>query len=133
MRIILDTNIVVSALLQPLGPSASILMMAFQGKFRLGLSKPILDEYEEVLRRPRLKRDPEVVQHALLAIRKAGDIVHPSHRVVACSDADDNVFLECAEKAEADYLITGNKRHFPNFWKKTEIITAREFVSILAS
>ena len=44
----------------------------------------------------------------------------------------DNVFLECADKAGADYLITGNSRHFPKFWKKTKIITAREFVNLAA-
>jgi predicted nucleic acid-binding protein len=48
------------------------------------------------------------------------------------SDPDDHVFLECADKAGADYLITGNSRHFPKFWKKTKIITAREFVSLAA-
>jgi predicted nucleic acid-binding protein len=41
-------------------------------------------------------------------------------------------FLECADTAGADYLITGNSRHFPKFWKKTKIITAREFVSLTA-
>lgn len=132
MRIVLDTNIVVSALLQPLGPSASIFLMALAGKARLCLTEPILTEYEEVLRRPRLKRDAAVVRHALASIRKAGDLVRPASGIHACSDPDDNIFLECAEAAEADYLITGNKRHFPDSWKKTKILTAREFVTILA-
>jgi prevent-host-death family protein len=46
--------------------------------------------------------------------------------------ADDNMFLECADAARADYLITGNQRHFPRFWKKTKIITRREFISLAA-
>jgi predicted nucleic acid-binding protein len=48
------------------------------------------------------------------------------------SDLDDNVFLECADKAGADYLITGNQKHFPQFWKKTKIITSRQFISLAA-
>jgi predicted nucleic acid-binding protein len=47
-------------------------------------------------------------------------------------DPDDNKFLECADAARADYLVTGNPRHFPKFWKKTKVITSREFLSIVA-
>ena len=46
-------------------------------------------------------------------------------------DPDDNKFLECADAARADYLVTGNQRHFPKFWKSTKIITAREFLNII--
>jgi uncharacterized protein len=47
-------------------------------------------------------------------------------------DPDDDKFLECADAAGADYLVTGNQRHFPKFWKKTKVITSRELVSIAA-
>jgi predicted nucleic acid-binding protein len=47
-------------------------------------------------------------------------------------DPDDNIFLECADVARADYLVTGNQKHFPRFWKKTKIITPREFISLTA-
>ncbi|MGA2715896.1 MAG: hypothetical protein ABSG41_22565 [Bryobacteraceae bacterium] len=45
---------------------------------------------------------------------------------------DDDKFLECADTAHADYLVTGNPRHFPKFWKNTKVITSREFISIVA-
>ena len=48
-----------------------------------------------------------------------------------CRDPDDNIFLECAQAAEADYLVTGNKRHFPDRWKTTKVIGARELVELL--
>ena len=48
------------------------------------------------------------------------------------SDPDDNMFLECADSARADYLVTGNQKHFPKFWKKTKIITPREFIGLVA-
>jgi predicted nucleic acid-binding protein len=47
-------------------------------------------------------------------------------------DPDDDKFLECAGAARADYLVTGNQRHFPKFWKKTKVITPREFIGIVA-
>jgi uncharacterized protein len=48
------------------------------------------------------------------------------------SDPEDNIFLECADAARADYLVTGNVRHFPRFWKKTKVITSREFLGLVA-
>ena len=48
------------------------------------------------------------------------------------SDPADDMFVECADAARADYLITGNQRHFPAFWKNTKIITSSEFLSIIA-
>ena len=59
----------------------------------------------------------------------------PSFRPAACmsqTDPDDNMFLECADAARADYLVTGNQKHFPRFWKNTKIITTREFISLTA-
>jgi predicted nucleic acid-binding protein len=47
-------------------------------------------------------------------------------------DPDDNKFLECADAGRADYLVTGNQRHFPRFWKNTKVITSREFIGIVA-
>jgi predicted nucleic acid-binding protein len=48
------------------------------------------------------------------------------------TDPDDNKFLECADAARADYLITGNQKHFPKFWKKTKVIMSREFIDLVA-
>jgi len=58
--------------------------------------------------------------------------VTPSRLPQLTSDPDDNIFLECADAARADYLVTGNRRHFPRFWKKTKIIDSREFLDIVA-
>jgi len=48
------------------------------------------------------------------------------------SDPDDNIFVEYADAAGADYLVTGNPKHFPVFWKKTKVITSREFTDLIA-
>ena len=59
-------------------------------------------------------------------------MVSPSRPLHVAKDPGDDKFLECADAARADYLVTGNQRHFPKFWKKTKVITSREFTSIVA-
>jgi uncharacterized protein len=78
-----------------------------------------------------LKRPRDVIEGTLQSIRKLGHWVKPSVRVEKCTDPDDNVLLECAQAGEADYLVTGNKRHFPDRWKKTKVISARELIEHL--
>ena len=54
-----------------------------------------------------------------------------THRI--STHEPDNRFLECAEAAAADFLVTGNTRHFPKSWKTTKIVNARQFLDVLAS
>jgi len=131
IRVVIDTNILVSALLQPLGLPAAVLMLALSGEVQLCVSDAVFAEYNEVIRRPHLKRPPAVIEGTLQSIRKLGHWVKPSVRVEECTDLDDNAFLECAQAAEADYLVTGNQRHFPDRWKKTKVIGARELIELL--
>lgn len=129
--VVLDTNIIVSALLQPLGPSAQILVLALGGVFKLCVSGEIYAEYEEVISRPRFARDPAVIAATLQSIRERAFWVKPTGRLKICADPDDDVFLECAEEAGASYLVTGNVRHFPQSWKDTAVITPRRMLDIL--
>jgi uncharacterized protein len=96
------------------------------------VSHPILKEYADVLSRPELAIRKGIRQQLLQLVKNHSHIVTPSRRLEVCTDPDDNVFLECADAARADYLITGNQKHFPRFWKKTKIITTREFISLSA-
>ena len=73
---------------------------------------PSSPNMSEVIRRPHFKRSPSVIEGTLRSIRRLGHWVKPSATVEECTDPDDNVFLECAQAGEADYLVTGNKRHF---------------------
>ncbi|MEO7143942.1 MAG: putative toxin-antitoxin system toxin component, PIN family [Bryobacteraceae bacterium] len=131
IRVVIDTNILVSALLQPESLPAAVFMLALSGQVQLCVSGAVFAEYDEVIRRPRLKRSPDVIEGTLQSIRKHGHWVKPNVRVEECSDPDDNVFLECAQAAEADYMVTGNQRHFPERWKKTKVIGARELIELL--
>ena len=73
-----------------------------------------------MLSRPELRIRKGLRLQVLQPIKNSSHVVVPSRRLDVCSDSDDNVFLECADKAGADYLITGNSRHFSKFWKKTK-------------
>jgi uncharacterized protein len=85
-----------------------------------------------VLARPELKIRKGLRQQFLQLIKNRAHRVTPTRRLQVTADPDDNIFLECADAARADYLVTGNTRHFPKFWKKTKVITSREFISIVA-
>ena len=130
-RIVLDTNIVVSALLQPLGPPPQIFLLALGGSLAVCISGEIFAEYEEVIRRPRFCFDARVVTAALEAIRAKAHWVKPAESVRACPDSDDDIFLECAQAARAPYLVTGNPKHFPSVWRDTQIVTPRQFFQII--
>jgi len=132
LRLVIDTNVLGSAALNPDGLERTTILIAITKPARLYVSPPILEEYAGVLARPHLKIRKGVRLQLLQLIKNRSYMVAPSHRLEVASDPDDNVFLECADKAGADYLITGNQKHFPQFWKKTKIITSREPISLAA-
>jgi uncharacterized protein len=133
IRVVLDTNILISALLSPQGPPAQVFLMAIrEPDVQLCLSGDIFAEYEEVIRRPRLNRSDSEIEATLRAIRERGFWVKPTEKVHACSDPDDNIFLECAQAVAAHYLVTGNVKDFPAAWASTQIVSARQFLDAVA-
>jgi putative PIN family toxin of toxin-antitoxin system len=132
LRLVIDTNVLVSAVLKPEGLQRTALVLAVTKPARFYVSHPILEEYAAVLSRPELDIRKGIRQQLLQLVKNHSYIVSPSRRLEVAGDPDDNMFLECADAARADYLITGNQRHFPRFWKKTTIITTREFISLAA-
>jgi uncharacterized protein len=98
---------------------------------RVVLDTNIVAECDEVLGRPRLQRPADVVAGALQAIREKGFWVRPLQAVRVCSDPDDDIFLECAQGASADYLVTGNLKHFPVSFEGTRIVTARDLLELV--
>lgn len=127
-RVVLDTNVVVSGLLAADGLPAAILDLALQGKVRAAVSLPILAELERVLRRPRFDFAPRKIGSFLALYKSRGRLVYPSKTLDACrGDPSDNRFLECAQAAKAEFLITGNKSHFPSRCGNTSVVSPVEF------
>ena len=132
LRLVIDTNVLVSAALSPNSLQRTTLLLAITKPARLYLSRPILEEYMEVLSRPELSIRKGLRLQLLQLIRTNGRLVAPSRRIEVTRDPDDNMFVECADAARADFLVTGNRKHFPAFWKNTKIVSPREFVSLAA-
>jgi len=128
LRLVIDTNIVVSAALKPHGLQRTVLLLAVTKPARLYVSEAIMDEYREVLARPKLKIRKGLRQQVLQFIKRHSRCVRPARTLQVTSDPDDNKFLECADAARADYLVTGNQRHFPKFWKKIRALDVAQAV-----
>jgi putative PIN family toxin of toxin-antitoxin system len=131
LRLVVDTNIVVSAALKPDGLQRTVFLLAITRPARLYVSHGILTEYRDVLSRPELEIRKGLRQQLLDLIRKRAHLVNPARTVRIADDPEDNKFIECADAARADYLVTGNVRHFPRFWKNTKVVTSREFLSLV--
>jgi putative PIN family toxin of toxin-antitoxin system len=132
LRLVIDTNVVVSAALKPEGMQRTVVLLAMTKPARWYVSEPILAEYATVLTRPQLKIRKSLRQQLLQLIKNRAHTIAPSRVGQVTSDPDDNMFIECADRARADYLVTGNQRHFPKFWKNTKIIGSGEFLSVIA-
>jgi len=132
LRLVIDTNVLISAAINPAGLPRTVLLLAITKPAFLYVSLPILEEYGDVLGRPELRIRKGLQQQMLQLIKQHSHILVPTRRFEVTLDPDDNIFLECADAARADYLVTGNQKHFPRFWKKTKVITPREFISLVA-
>jgi putative PIN family toxin of toxin-antitoxin system len=132
LRLVVDTNILVSAALKPQGLQRTVLILAITRPVTLYVTEAVLEEYQEVLARAELKIRRGLQQQLLQLIKNRARLVRVVRPLQVAKDPEDDKFLECADAARADYLVTGNQRHFPKFWKKTKVITPREFISIVA-
>ena len=132
LRLVIDTNVVVSAAIRPEGLQRTVVLLAMTKPARWYVSEAIVAEYALVLARPELKIRRGLRQQLLQLIKNHAHFVVPSRLVQITSDPADNIFVECADTARADYLVTGNQRHFPKFWKNTKIISSSEFLSVIA-
>jgi len=114
MRVVLDTNTIVSAFITPSGKPAAILQLVLRGDFEICFNSAILAEYEQVLYRPKFtgKMHQQAILRFFEIIKEIGvDIIaFPSN--INMPDEADRVFYEVAKEASA-VLITGNKKHYP--------------------
>lgn len=112
MRLVLDTNVVVSALLTPHGAPARVLDLVLSGDHIVLLDDRIRAEYAEVLARPRFGFAPLDVATLLRYLSAWGESVAARPLDLKLPDPDDLPFLEVAVAGRADVLVTGNPRHY---------------------
>jgi uncharacterized protein len=132
LRLVVDTNVLISAAIKPAGLQRTVVLVAMTKPARWYVSLSVLEEYRNVLKRPELRIRKGLQQQLLQLIKKNSHLVAKTPRLEITRDPDDNMFLECADAARADYLVTGNLKHFPKYWKNCKVISSREFVSLVA-
>ena len=130
MKIVLDTNVIVSGLLTPFGTSGEIVRMVSAGKLILQYDSRILLEYQEVLHRSKFQFDKDQIDSLIDYIKKKGQAVPTSPLSKNLPDHDDAPFLEVAIGGEVEYLVTGNKAHYPRKSREgIKIFSPTEFIN----
>lgn len=110
--IVIDTNVLVSGLINPHGNPATIIRMVITKKVRIILDSRVFHEYESVLKRPRFGFCPDDIQALLLFFKHEGMWIVPPPVLNNLPDPSDRPFFELAYHSKVP-LITGNVRHFP--------------------
>ena len=129
-KIILDTNVIVSSLIQKSYPYL-IVDYCFDGHATICVSNPILIEYLEVLRRPKFARFPDFKINAdflIARLSEISEIYEPKIKLNIIKDEPDNRLLELADSSKAEFIITGNTKDFTmQIHNKTRIISPKEY------
>ena len=130
-KLVIDTNVMVSSLIQRSFPYKIINELFIEGKITLCVSEKLMAEYYEVFRRPKFAvyHDFTARAEALLADIEARSIMYFPHITIdLLSDKDDNMILELADACSADYIVTGNTTDFTfQTYKHTQIVTPKEY------
>ena len=126
-KIVIDTNVLVSSLIQRNFPYFIVNELFIENKFQLCISDELLAEYYEVLSRPKFAKFQDFFIRAealLVEIEVKSTKYYPTTIIELISDYDDNRILELADQSDADLIITGNTRDFTFLtYKKTKIVT----------
>ena len=130
-KIILDTNVIVSALIQRSYPYYILYEHVFGDKVKLCLSDALMKEYVDVLNRPKFNRYSDFLfraEYVLSYLQKKGEMYQPSVKLDIIKDTADNRLLELADSSRAEFLITGNTNDFTmSVYKNTTIINPRDY------
>lgn len=131
IQVVLDTNVLVSALLtsNPHSPTVQIVSFLYKGILEPLYNEKIIVEYRDVLNRERFKFDKALVEELITTIRSLGiNIKEEATYNEIFPDPDDVIFYEVRMSVDDYYLVTGNIKHFP---KKPFIVTPAQMLEIL--
>ena len=133
-KIVIDCNVIISAGLND-GNCRNLIFEAIQNHKNY-ISKEIVDEYVEVISRQKFEKHYKYMLELITIITETSTIVDIPNKNINSKyklpDKKDEMYLITASKSKANYLITGNIKHFPNRkYEKIEVITPREFLEII--
>ena len=125
MNVVIDTNVIVSAFINTNGVPAKILSLVLNGNLKILYDNRILFEYLEVLSRKDFGFPADIINDMIDFIRHEGEFVNSGHLKLDFSDEKDKKFYEVFKFGKAQYLITGNIKHFP---KESVIVLPKDFL-----
>lgn len=128
MKVILDTNVLVSGLLNPNGFPGIIIGLLLNGKIMVCYDSRIIFEYEKVLSYPRFHFDENDIIALIEYIKEQGSPVSAEPLKTRPVSPHDAMFLEVGLSSGAGYLITGNIRHYPHRINGLKVITPAQFI-----
>ena len=128
-RIVLDTNVIISAILFG-GPPRKVFESVLSCKYRAYISRELLDEIESVLSRPKFALSREIIQSIIRELQDLFEPVSPQESLkVISTDPDDDRVLECAVSSKADYIISGDSDLLKlKKFRKIKILSPAEFL-----
>ena len=135
-RAVVDTNILIRALIKPHGTVGPILTRLRANDYALVYSQPLLDELLEKLALARIRQkyalDDQAIEDTLALLALRGELVHPTRAIKVCRDPDDNAVIEAAVVGTAEYIVTGDDdlRVLKKF-ETVKIVTPRVFLATL--
>ena len=129
MRLVLDTNVVISAFINPGGKPSQIVKMILGRGAALCYNSAILSEYENVMLRPKFqdKIDSGTIRRFIDLLRSIGISFNPPPSDIKLYDESDRIFYDTA-KGSGSVLISGNTKHYP---KEPFILLPADFLELL--
>ena len=129
MKVVLDTNVLVSGLLSPYGLPGEIVRMVSSRAISLCFDARIISEYAEVLARPKFPFRRDAVDALLNLIKANGAVVAAQPLTRRLVDPHDEAFLEVAVAGKVEMLITGNLKHYPSAFQQVKIVSPADFLN----
>jgi putative PIN family toxin of toxin-antitoxin system len=128
MKIVLDTNIIVSAFINPKGAPGEIVSLVLAKKITICYDNKIFSEYMGILKKSKFNFDAILVDAFLDFIKENGEYIIAEPQKIQFADKDDKIFYDVYKSSDAKYIITGNKKHFP---REKNIVTPREYIELM--
>ena len=134
IRVVIDTSVLVSAVISPTGPNAQVFELIANDRIRPYVTTAVVEEYDRVFEYEHLKHlDKRRVANVRRLLEAAAARVKSRGRLRISSHEDDNRIYECAVAAKAHYIVTENTKHFSQPYKTTKIVNARQLLKLLAA
>ena len=133
ITLVMDTNVLVLGLLSPHSHSGRLLRLVAEGLIGVAFDDRILAEYREVLARSKFPFQPSQIEVLLTRIETEGLKITPLPVATRLPDSDDLPFLEVAVSAKVDFLVTGNKKHYPpSVRRDIQVLSPKECLELMS-